>query len=162
MRRPRSHSQLLRAPHAPRAVHAALAALAACALAIPLAGCPGELADPGRFVDGGGGGGGTGGGSTCPDTPTFLATTCIGSGCHGSDAPVEGLDLQSSGVFTRLSGKKAMGGPGMLIDPTDPTKSVLYLKLLNPPPFGSRMPLVGTPLSDAQVACVLSWIESSN
>ena len=61
----------------------------------------------------------------------------------------------------RLSGKKAMGGPGLLIDPTTPTASVLYTKLTPTPPFGARMPLVGAPLSDADIACVLSWIESS-
>ena len=126
------------------------------ALAVPLAGCPGSLDDPsrfdGQFGDGGGGG--------CPDTPTFLASTCTAVGCHNTTTLAGGLDLASPGVFGRLSGKKAMGGPGLLIDPTNPSASVLYTKLGTPPPFLSRMPLVGTPLSSAQAACVLAWIES--
>jgi hypothetical protein len=61
----------------------------------------------------------------------------------------------------RLSGKEAAGGPGVLIDPTTPAASVLYTKLTATPPFGARMPLVGAPLGDGDIACVLSWIESS-
>jgi hypothetical protein len=141
------------------------ALLLALAVAVPLGGCPGDLTDPGRFSGqfGGGGGGGTGGSDagTCPDVPMLFATTCTGSGCHNSASPVEGLDLQSPGLYARLSGVKPMGGPGLLIDPANPASSVVYLKLMSPPPFGSRMPLTGTPLSAADIACVLSWITSN-
>jgi hypothetical protein len=132
--------------------------LLALVLAAPLAGCPGSLEDPGRFA----GEFGTGGGSTttaCPDVPTLLSTTCTMSGCHAATMPAAGLDLASPGVFMRLSGKMASGGPGLLVDPSNPASSILYLKLKTPPPFGSRMPLVGMPLDDAVVACVLTWIE---
>jgi hypothetical protein len=61
----------------------------------------------------------------------------------------------------RLSGKQAMGGSGLLIDPANASASVLYTKLTPTPPFGARMPLVGAPLSDADMACVLSWIQTS-
>jgi hypothetical protein len=126
-------------------------------LAAPLAGCPGHLEDPGRFA----GEFGTGGSTTtaCPDVPTLLSTTCTAAGCHAATTPAAGLDLASPGVFMRLSGKQAMGGSGLLVDPTNPASSVLYTKLMSPPPFGSRMPLVGMPLGDAEVACVLTWIE---
>jgi hypothetical protein len=150
------------------------------ALLVPvsvLAGCPGSLDDPARFdaelgIDDGGrdgagggrdgaGGGGGGAGGGCPSPPPSFGTTCSVSGCHAATAPAGGLDLASPNIVMRLSGKKAMGGPGLLIDPTTPAASVLYTKLTPTPPFGARMPLVGAPLSDADIACVLSWIESS-
>ncbi len=150
-----------------------------------LAGCPGSLEDPARFdaefgiaggnggarggggADGGGttgsvggAGGGSGGGSGCASPPPSFGTTCSVSGCHAAITPAGGLDLASPNIVMRLSGKKAMGGAGLLIDPTTPAASVLYTKLTATPPFGSRMPLVGGPLSDPDIACVLSWIES--
>jgi hypothetical protein len=61
-------------------------------------------------------------------------------------------------VVSRLVGVKATGGPGFLIDTSGATKSVLYTKLLQPPPFGSRMPLAGAPLDSATMQCVLAWV----
>jgi hypothetical protein len=51
-----------------------------------------------------------------------------------------------------------MGGPGLLVDPSNPTMSVVYTKLTATPPFGARMPFGQTPLDDATIACVLQWI----
>jgi len=127
----------------------------ALALAVPLAGCPGSLDDPERFAGQFGLEGGV-----CPDVPSFLATTCTAASCHAATAPAAGLDLASPGLYGRVSGKMASGGPGLIVDPSDPTSSVLYTKLQVPPPFGSRMPLVGAPLDDTTVACVLTWIET--
>jgi len=125
------------------------AALAAMALT---QGCPGTLDDPSRFaVDGGEGGG-------CPDIPTAVfAQVCSTSGCHSATDKTQGLDLQSPEVASRVVGACAKGG-GVLVDPTQPTQSVLYQKLTIAPPYGSRMPLGKTPLDDATVACVLAWI----
>ena len=72
-------------------------------------------------------------------------------------AKSQNLDLQSPGVAARLVGVAASGG-GLLIDPTDPSQSVVYTKLTATPPFGSRMPLGMVPLDDAMLACVLSWV----
>jgi hypothetical protein len=54
--------------------------------------------------------------------------------------------------------KKATGGPGLLIDPSNPAASVLYTKLTAAPPFGARMPFARSALDDATIACVLQWI----
>jgi hypothetical protein len=119
-----------------------------------LPGCPGSLEDPGRFAAQFG---------TCPDIPMFFADTCTASGCHSATKPAGGLDLTSGSddLFTRLSGKKAMGGTGLLVDPGEPSSSVIYEKLTDAPPFGSRMPLTGAPLDPTTVDCVLTWIETS-
>ena len=125
----------------------------ALALAL-LAGCPGSLEDPGRFEAG------VGGAAVCPDIPTLFTQSCAISGCHTATSPAGALDLASADVFTRLSGMKASGGPGVLIDPSSPADSVLYTKLTATPPFLSRMPLTGGALDPATVSCVLAWIEA--
>jgi hypothetical protein len=134
---------------------------AAIALALLVAGCPGTLEDPARFDGEFGGADGGGGASGCPDIPMLFATTCALASCHAASNPANGLDLASPNVYERLSGKAATGGPGLLVDPANPSDSVLYTKLTPTPPFGSRMPFGGTPLDDATVACVLRWIEAS-
>lgn len=121
-------------------------------LTAALAGCPGSLDDPDRFAEQFG---------TCPDVPTLLGKTCATAGCHAAESPSSGLDLASDDVAGRLSGQKAKGGDGLLIDPQTPADSVLYTKVTDAPPFGGRMPLGGDPLGDTQVSCILSWIETS-
>ncbi len=149
-------------PLAARSLRGARARILVVAIAAvgALAGCPGSLEDPARFdSEFGIGDAGTGGSSpACPDIPTFLATTCGTAGCHSAASPQQNLDLVSPDVLTRLSGQSAMEGPGLLIDTSDPASSVLYLKMVSPPPFGSLMPLGGTPVSAANLACVLGWI----
>jgi hypothetical protein len=143
-----------------------LAVIAACA------GCPGTLEDPGRFADASdidaltptsplqqdaASAPGTDAAS-CPDVPTAIfETTCAKASCHDSKDKAQGLDLQSSGVASRLVGVQATEGSGLLIDPTWPSRSILYEKLTTTPPFGARMPLSGS-LDDAAIACVLAWV----
>jgi hypothetical protein len=128
------------------------------------AGCPGTLDDPAAFLDAARAGelaadGGTSeGGANCPDVPQAVFTAnCALAGCHDAQSKMQGLDLQSPDVASRLVGVPATEGPGLLIDPSAPSSSVLYLKLTAMPPFGARMPLAGK-LDDATIACVLAWI----
>lgn len=123
--------------------------------AVLLAGCPGELRDPGRFTDGGAAGGGS---NNCPDVPTeIFAKKCAGSTCHGGMTPVSNLDLVADGVASRVVGKAAVGCKGSLADPAAPEASVIYIKIAPGDTCGSRMPL-GAPLSDEEIACVKDWI----
>ena len=139
-------------------------------------GCPGNLDDPGRFADAAISDAGPGSdlpaeaglpvlpvdAGDCPDVAqSIFGPTCATSGCHSAQDKTQGLDLQSPDLFARLAGVQANEGPGLLVDRGSPSQSVLYTKLTPTPPFGARMPLVGAPLSDADIACVLSWIESS-
>jgi hypothetical protein len=125
---------------------AVLSFLAACV------GCPANLEDPGRFSDAAG---------ACPDVPQeVFVKVCSTPGCHSTVDKMLGLDLQSPGVASRLIGVRAVGGTGLLIDPSNPTTSVLYTKLTPNPPFGVRMPFTRPPLDDATIACVLQWITS--
>ncbi len=125
--------------------------IAVVSLVAACIGCPGSLEDPGRFTSATG---------TCGDVPTdvFQKTCSATVGCHSSTDKQLGLDLQSPNVASRLIGVKAMGGTGLLIDPSNPSNSVLYTKLTAAPPFGVRMPFGQTPLDDATISCVLQWI----
>jgi hypothetical protein len=127
----------------------------ALASTVLLAGCPGELREPGRFLDGGTADGGT----NCPDVPTeIFAKKCAGNSCHGGSTPALGLDLVAPDVASRVVGKPSMGCTGHpLADPSAPEDSVLYIKVAPGDMCGSRMPL-GNSLSDEEVDCVKSWI----
>jgi hypothetical protein len=133
-------------------------------------GCPGTLEDPERFLEAGAGqpapqgempgeeGGASVDAGNCPDVPqAVFIPNCTGASCHNAKDKAQGLDLQSPGVGARLVGAAATEGPGLIIDPSSPSNSVLYKKLTANPPFGARMPL-GSMLDDATVACVLAWI----
>jgi hypothetical protein len=132
-------------------IHLTPIRVAVVTLVAACVGCPGSLEDPSRFSDAAG---------SCPDVPTAVfQTTCSStSGCHSATDKQLGLDLQSPGVAARLIGVHPMGGPGLLIDPSNPAVSVVYTKLTATPPFGARMPFGQTPLDDATIACVLQWI----
>ena len=131
-------------------------------------GCPGTLDDPARFLEAGAvgatdasapvGGDEAGADGSCPDVPALLAHTCTASTCHNASDKAQGLDLQSPDVAARLVGVPATEGAGVLVDPSTPSKSVLYEKLGASPPFGARMPLGASPLDAPTLACVLAWI----
>jgi hypothetical protein len=141
------------------------------ALVAAISGCAGTLEDPQRFLqaavesdagvaeegqpspasDGAAGG-------NCPDIPGLFAQTCTAASCHSSMTKSQGLDLQSPNLAMRLVGVSATEGPGLLIDPSSPSQSILYEKLSSPPPFGAQMPLGAAPLDSATMACVLAWI----
>jgi hypothetical protein len=135
-------------------------------------GCPGTLSDPARFNVATGNDAGFPGeagipeagelssdGPSCPDVPEgiFLAD-CTSASCHDSQYKAQGLDLQSPNLEARLVGVPATEGPGLLIDPTTPSSSVLYTKVTATPPFGARMPIGAAPLESDKINCVLAWI----
>jgi hypothetical protein len=134
----------------------------ACVLVLGSAACAGTLDDPARFdTQALSDSGLADGGAACPDVPALFAQACSGAGCHGPTDPIQGLDLQSSDLASRLVNVHAMGG-GLLIDPANPNKSVIYTKLIPTPPFGARMPSGKPALDDATVACVLSWVSAQS
>ncbi|HVW24934.1 MAG TPA: hypothetical protein VHC69_06160 [Polyangiaceae bacterium] len=70
-----------------------------------------------------------------------------------------GTDQQTA--YAALVGQTSMSarcGGHPLVVPNQPEMSLLYLKLSPNPPCGSRMPLGGTPFTDAQLEMVRSWI----
>ncbi len=124
--------------------------------------CPGSLGDPDRCLSiESDAGTALDTGSQCPDVPgVVFAGNCTLAGCHNAADRANGLDLQSPGVGARLLNVRATGGPGLLIDPANPSQSVVYTKLTPAPPFGVRMPFGKMPLDVATVGCVLTWVSS--
>ena len=93
--------------------------------------------------------------------PQLLATACgATAGCHTSTEKEQGLDLQSPDPGSRLLGVSSTEGPGLLIDPSNPSNSVLYTKLTAKPAAGVRMPFGRPALDDATISCVLDWVTS--
>jgi hypothetical protein len=151
-----------------KTIHSTLTLLAALAaltiLAGAFSGCAGSLTDPAAFMSNDAGAtvdaAVSGDAATsCPDIPTLFVQSCGLSGCHDATTKVEGLDLVSPGLTSRLVGVSSVEGNGLLINSTNPSASVIYTKVTSTPPFGVRMPS-GSSLSNADQQCVLAWVTS--
>jgi hypothetical protein len=106
------------------------------------------------------------GGPACPDVvATILSSSegplgCAQAGCHTAASPASGLDLESPNLVSRLSGMMSSTCGAPYVDPVDPARSLLYVKVgPGPYPCGGRMP-IGARLDDTQIACVLDFLES--
>lgn len=135
-----------------RPYRAPLASLFAAALLATTAGCAGGLDDPDRFT----------GGTTAGCAPGTTATSVIQAqcfACHSTDSKANGngLDLQAAGLPGRLYTTNAACTMQPLADSANPSASFFLKKLTATPGCGSRMPL-GTPLSDADTACLTEWL----
>ncbi|HEU4619418.1 MAG TPA: hypothetical protein VFV10_15380 [Gammaproteobacteria bacterium] len=119
----------------------------------------------------GGGGSGTGtstGGSGTGGTTTLQANfksiqdnvfTPICTACHiGASAP-EGLRLDEANSFALLVGVASAEQPQLKrVDPGNPDQSYIIQKLEGTAAVGGRMPLNGTPLSQADIQTIRQWI----
>lgn len=84
-------------------------------------------------------------------------------GCHNQDDPQGNLTLLGDGVFERLLEPSEQLPDMQLIEPTDPTQSYLYLKLIGDDRIqGMQMPynpLTGEgSLSQAEISDIETWI----
>lgn len=134
-------------------------------------------ATPGGTAGAGGAGagaGGTGGSGPAADANTFsgiyrdiISTRCAGPVCHsggstgGSLNFTMGADASSvrTGLINRAaSGSECTSSGSSLVVPGSPDTSLLYLKLTDTPPCGSRMPPTGA-LAPADLARIRTWIQ---
>jgi hypothetical protein len=85
-----------------------------------------------------------------------------GCSCHlptsggglGTGTVLSGLDLGSMASLRR--GGLSSGGRIVVAD--EPCSSVLYLKVSDTPPYGSRMPLGGVPMNPDELRLLHDWI----
>lgn len=138
------------------ALVAALGVVAACSLVPdvgpPLAGtCDDTDTNPGKAV------------SFAGDIhPLIFRTTGGGCGCHlptpigdGQGTQISGLDLSS---YTSLRAGGLNSGERIVVA-GQPCASIIYQKLSDSPPFGSRMPLNGPPFwTAAELQLLHDWI----
>ncbi len=115
--------------------------------------------------NGGGNGGGNGSG-----TPTLsgsvqpiLSANCALSGCHAGSSPARNMNLSSGQTFSNTVNVASEQVPTMdRIEPGQPDQS--YLVHMIQGTFGQvggmgpRMPLGGTPLTQAQIDVIRAWI----
>lgn len=96
------------------------------------------------------------------DVRPLLSRPVGGCGCHmptgagqGPATQLVGLNL---GSYATLRAGGVNSGSRMAI-PGRPCDSILYLKIDDAPPFGSRMPLNGPPyLTSAEIDLIADWI----
>ena len=126
------------------------AALAALGMA-SVVGCPPSLDDPELFQTG------------CPasfSVDALLRQQCALSGCHvAGPVAAAGLDLASADAFDRMFDVTSSLCSQPIISPFGADQSLLLAKLQGTATCGSRMPLGGSPLSTADIACVAAWID---
>jgi hypothetical protein len=117
-----------------------------------LTGCPGHLENPERFRDAGA--------DSDPDLQTSLLTPrCATSNCHGAGRPAGGLDLHSPGLASRLVGAPSTTCEGrVLVFPDNPGQGYFFEILQAMPACGSRMPLLGTPLTEAEIDALRAYV----
>lgn len=137
-----------------RFVNVVLSLLVIAFGAVIFLGCPGELENPERFIDGGIP-------QVCPDIykDVFLKR-CAGSICHEGANAAAGLDLIAPDVEKRLVDVPGRDCQGLLVDPVLPETSLLYDKLLPLPNCGSPMPIGKPALTGFELECVREWIAS--
>jgi hypothetical protein len=89
--------------------------------------------------------------------PIFVAN-CGGAGCHGPSGPSFGLTLTEGGRANLVDKDSQQVTDKKLVAPGDPENSYLYLKINANPPQGNRMPSPSSPLSDANIKLIRTWI----
>ncbi|MEL6760154.1 MAG: hypothetical protein AAFP04_07095 [Myxococcota bacterium] len=148
-----------------------------------VAGCAGDLDNVDEFLDedgnipaefrdqsGDDGSGDAGDDGQTPDSgcvdnpPAFLnadATSC--TGCHVESNPTlwAGLDLSADGLEERVTNAPSNCPEGLIADPADPEASTLVVWVRGGVEGcdESRMPLIGAPLTDEEIECLVQWID---
>lgn len=127
---------------------------AAVAAAVLMGGCAGDGTD---LTD-------ASGGTFAELQARVFDTRCALGPCHSSAAAAGGLVLESAFAYDELVGitpsNDAARAAGLLrVAPGEPERSFLWRKLTNPGPGeGSRMPLGGEPLPEAELEEIRVWI----
>ncbi len=88
-------------------------------------------------------------------------TSCAFSGCHGGSAPAMGMDLSSGAAYSNIVNIASGEQPSIdRIEPYDPERSYLYLKVIDDPAIsGSRMPRGAPALAQELLDLLRDWIE---
>lgn len=95
----------------------------------------------------------------------ILTPSCATRFCHSAQARSGGLVLEAGAAWDALVGAPptlaaARAAGWLRVTPYEPDQSFLLVKLTQPTSatYGARMPLVGMPLSEAQIEMIRGWI----
>jgi len=95
------------------------------------------------------------------DVQPILSTHCVKSGCHNSENPPQGLNMEEGFAWFSLVNVPAVWDPTyMRINPGNPAISYLYMKDTGAAGiFGQKMPPLGnTPPTDEMLETMRLWI----
>lgn len=110
----------------------------------------------------GGGSAGSGSSAVCNAPVEVLIPKCGQAGCHGAGAGVGNFGESEAAALA------AVGDPSgcddlPYFDPADPQNSAVVIKLADMPDCGGApMPLIGDPLTQDEVDCILEWAGAQN
>jgi hypothetical protein len=92
----------------------------------------------------------------------IFTPTCAKAGCHAASAASAGLVLEAGRSHGELVNRSATEAGLDRVEPGDPERSYLILKLRGDPAItGQRMPLDGPPyLTPEQIAGIAAWIRA--
>jgi hypothetical protein len=139
-----------------RSAPLAFVALAATSLVA----CPGRITDTSPFLGSTGEGGVMG--CSIPSSQIeqqLIRPRCATQGCHDRGDRAANLDLQSPGVAARLLGQMSNCNGQPLINDGNRAVSYFIEKVASSTPAcGRQMPLGQPAFSQAEVACVRTWV----
>lgn len=134
------------------------------AIALRIVNGDGQTSDRARALtvtadDGGGGGGPTV--SFASDVQPIFTANCALAGCHSAASAQQGLILQAGQALASIVNVASRERPDLdRIEPGDPDRSYLVMKIRGDSGIvGGQMPLGRTPLSAAQIATIVTWVQ---
>lgn len=88
------------------------------------------------------------------DVQPIFTSRCALSGCHVTPSPQAGMNLSAGVSYANTVNQPAVVfGPGTRVIPGDPDASILYQLVST-----RVMPLLGGPLTAAQIETIREWI----
>ena len=98
--------------------------------------------------------------ATLAEVSEVFAVSCAFSGCHSGGEPAADLSLEGD-FAASIVGVASEQRPGFkLVDPGNPNKSYLLMKVRGDDEIISQQMPPGTPLSAEQVEIIRAWIAS--
>ncbi len=96
--------------------------------------------------------------SYAADVQPLWDAHCLGTGCHEGATPAQSLDLTGDS-YANVVGVPSTEASPNLVEPGDPDASYLVLKIEGDGSIlGNRMPSVGEPLTEDELALVRNWV----
>ena len=98
--------------------------------------------------------------ATLAEVSEVFAVSCAFSGCHGGEELAAGLSLEGdfAGRIVGVASEQRSGF--LLVDPGNPNKSYLLMKVRGDDEIISRQMPPGNPLPAEQVEIIRAWIAS--
>ena len=98
--------------------------------------------------------------ATLAEVSEVFAVSCVTSGCHSGGDPAAGLSLEGDFAGRIVGVASEQRSDLKLVDPGNPNKSYLLMKVRGDDEIISQQMPPGNPLSAEQVEIIRAWIAS--